>query len=79
MLLLLSFCSVPSLSIAGDFEVETSVAATTYLFETKKEDVQSQSNQALVVAPSVVAYYSSKRLLTSFAVDHTNVEQKKRY
>ena len=77
MLLLLSFCSVPSLSIAGDFEVETSVAATTYLFETKKEDVQSQSNQALVVAPSVVAYYSSKRLLTSFAVDHTNVEQKK--
>jgi hypothetical protein len=69
-------CSISALSIAGDVKVETSVAATAYVYETKIEENPATSNQAAVIVPSILASYSSKRLLTSVKIEHTKVEQK---
>ena len=76
MLALMPLCNLPALSIAGDLEIETSVASTVYAYETKEENTTAKSNQAIVLVPSILASYSSKRLLTSFTAEHTKVEQK---
>jgi uncharacterized protein (PEP-CTERM system associated) len=72
----ISLCCIPALSIAGNLKVNTSVAATTYAYETQQANSEAMSNQAIVVLPSLLTSYSSKRLLTSFKIDHTRVEQK---
>jgi uncharacterized protein (PEP-CTERM system associated) len=69
-------CSISALSIAADINVETSVAATAYLYETNTEENAATSNHAAVIVPSILASYSSKRLLTSVKIEHTKVEQK---
>jgi uncharacterized protein (PEP-CTERM system associated) len=76
ILALLPLCSIPAVSIAGDIEIDASVAATSYVYETKEEESEAKSNHAVVVIPSILASYSSRRLLTSFAAEHTTVEQK---
>jgi uncharacterized protein (PEP-CTERM system associated) len=73
--LVLLYC-LPSLCIAGEIEIQTAVTSTVYVYETKEEEITAQSKQAIVVVPSVLASYSSKRLLTSLAAEHTKVEQK---
>ena len=76
ILALLPLCSIPAVSIAGDIEIDASVATTAYVYETKEEESEAKSNHAVVVIPSILASYSSRRLLTSFAAEHTIVEQK---
>jgi uncharacterized protein (PEP-CTERM system associated) len=74
-LALFTLCSISAPSIAGDFKIKPAVASTAYAYETETDD-PTKSNQAVVVVPSIVTSYSSKRLLTSIKVDHTTVEQK---
>jgi uncharacterized protein (PEP-CTERM system associated) len=76
ILIVISLCSVQTLSIAGELKVNASVAATIYAYETQQANSEAISNQAIAVLPSLLTSYSSKRLLTSFKIDHTKVEQK---
>ncbi|MFT5294842.1 MAG: hypothetical protein ACI9YH_000852 [Colwellia sp.] len=76
ILTIISLCSIQVLSIAGELKVNASVAANTYAYETRQANSKDISNQAIVVLPSLLTSYSSKRLLTSFKIDHTKVEQR---
>jgi hypothetical protein len=76
ILTVISLCSIQALSIAGDLKVNTWVASTTYARETQQANSEAISNQAIVVLPSLLTSYSSKRLLTSFKIGHTRMEQK---
>jgi uncharacterized protein (PEP-CTERM system associated) len=76
ILALMPLCHLSALSVAGELEIETSVEAKIYVYETKEEQTTSKNNQAIVVMPSILTSYSSKRLLTSFIAKHTKVERK---
>ena len=75
-LAILPLCIISGHNVAGDLTVETSVETTAYVYDTKRGESEAESNQAIAIEPSILAFYSSKRLLTSFAADHTKVNQK---
>jgi uncharacterized protein (PEP-CTERM system associated) len=64
-----------SFAFAGDVQVTPKIDTTINVYNTKIDDSESVSNQAIVVLPSVLTTYSAKRVTASFAVDHTRVEQ----
>jgi uncharacterized protein (PEP-CTERM system associated) len=76
ILTMISLCSIQAISIAGELKVNASITATKYAYVRQQTNSKDISNQAVVVLPSLLTFYSSKRLLTSFKIEHTKVEQK---
>jgi uncharacterized protein (PEP-CTERM system associated) len=60
---------------AGNLTVVPKIETTINVYETKIDDNEPTSNEAIVILPSLLTSYSAKRVTASLSVDHTKVEQ----
>jgi uncharacterized protein (PEP-CTERM system associated) len=60
---------------AGDIKFTPKIDTTIYVYETKIENDEPVSNEAIAVLPSILTTYSAKRVNASFVINHTIVEQ----
>lgn len=67
--------STTGFAIAGDVQVTPKIETTMYVYDTKINNGESVSNEAIAILPSVLTTYSAKRVNASFVVNHTIVEQ----
>lgn len=72
---LFTLIGTTSFVFAGDLKVTPKIETTINVYETKVDNDEPTSNEAIVILPSLLTSYSAKRVTASLSVNHTRVEQ----